>query len=223
MNKRLFELYQYIAPAILTPLSFWLWWQVYSGEVTLVLIAWLIPILYAYIVPAIGTNVLKVWEFDTRIRLGRFRPHHGFVFGSATSMITWLCHFGMANNVVHIFVFSILIALVLGLLNIFYDIKAIESGHLIVYNQPWANNQGARAITLDYAPWFFVGFGVIYGASIGIAEWLYFNNLFSFSLFGWFLPISLILSISVPVLGYINRSYRVHGHSGCRPISRKSD
>ena len=45
------------------------------------------PIAHAYIVPGIGTNVLRVWEFDTRLRLGRFRPHHGFVFGSATAML----------------------------------------------------------------------------------------------------------------------------------------
>ena len=221
MNKRLFEWYQYIAPAILTPLSFWLWFQVYAGEIKLVLNAWLIPIMYAYIVPAIGTNVLKVWEFDTRFRLGRFRPHHGFVFGSASSMIAWICHFGMANNLIDIIIFSVLIAIVLGFINVIYDIKAIESGLLIVYNQPWADNQGARAITLDYAPWFFAGFGVVYGASIGGAEWLYSNKLYSFSVFTWVLPLSLILSIAVPVLGYIHRSFRVHGHSGCKPISRK--
>ena len=87
MNKRVFEIYQYVAPAILTPFSFWLWWQTYNENLWLTLIAWLIPILYAYVVPGIGTNVLKVWEFDTRYRLGRFRPHHGFVFGSATATI----------------------------------------------------------------------------------------------------------------------------------------
>jgi len=43
-----------------------------------------IPVLYAYIVPAVGTNVFRIWEFNTRLRLGRFRPHHGFVFGSAS-------------------------------------------------------------------------------------------------------------------------------------------
>ena len=51
------RLYPYIAPLVLAPLTFWLW----HGDLT----AWLVPILWAYIVPAIGTNVLKVWEFDT--------------------------------------------------------------------------------------------------------------------------------------------------------------
>ena len=50
------EWYQYVAPAVLTPLSFWLWWRYYGGDILLVLTAWLLPILYAYIVPGIGTN-----------------------------------------------------------------------------------------------------------------------------------------------------------------------
>ena len=74
MKKRLFEWYQYVAPAVLTPLAFLLWWNTYGGDIWLTLIAWLIPVIYAYIVPGIGTNMLKVWEFDTRFRLGRFRP-----------------------------------------------------------------------------------------------------------------------------------------------------
>ena len=97
MSKRALEWYQYLAPAVLTPLSFWLWWQHYVGDLWLVLTAWLLPILYAYIVPGVGTNVLKVWEFDTAFRLGRFRPHHGFVFGSATAVIAWLACFFLTS------------------------------------------------------------------------------------------------------------------------------
>jgi hypothetical protein len=86
MIRRTLQLYQYLAPAVLTPLSFLLWWWS-EQSVWVALMAWLLPIFYAYLVPAVGTNVLKVWEFDTRLRLGRFRPHHGFVFGSATALL----------------------------------------------------------------------------------------------------------------------------------------
>ena len=85
--RRTFEAYQYLGPALLTPLAAWGWWLHYDGHVALTVIALLVPIAYAYIVPGIGTNILRVWEFDTRFRLGRFRPHHGFVFGSATAML----------------------------------------------------------------------------------------------------------------------------------------
>ncbi len=55
------RVYQYLAPAIMAPLSWFLCWQTYQ-RIDLVMMAWLIPIVWAYVVPAVGTNVLKVWN-----------------------------------------------------------------------------------------------------------------------------------------------------------------
>lgn len=221
MNKRAFEIYQYVAPAILTPFSFWLWWQTYNENLRLTLIAWLIPILYAYVVPGIGTNVLKVWEFDTRFRLGRFRPHHGFVFGSATATIAWLCHGNLAGSALDVFKTSFVFASVIGFWNVLYDVKAIESGILRVYNQPWADGKGAEAIALDYAPWFFAGFGAVYGAGVGFTEWLVTQGFLNWTLFAWLFSAVFVFAIALPVLGYRRRSFKAHGHSGCQPVERK--
>ena len=180
------RLYPYIAPLVLAPLTFWLW----RGDLT----AWLVPILWAYIVPAVGTNLLKVWEFDTRLRLGRFRPHHGFVFGSATSMLAWLVHL-WAN---HVWAY----ALVIGVVNIAYDIVALRAGILRVYNQPWAEGRGATAIAMDYAPWFFGGFGALYGCGI------------VFALPWWS---TLVLALTLPTAAYMIQSLVRHGHWGIRP------
>jgi len=218
MNRRVFEVYQYAAPAVLAPLSFWLWWSLYNENIYLTLTAWLLPVLYAYIVPAVGTNVLKVWEFDTRFRIGRFRPQHGFVFGSATSILAWLCHFEQAQTGFELFKYAFILASVLGFWNIIYDIKAIRSGILKVYNQPWANKKDAESITMDYAPWFFAGFGAVYGASIAGAEMLVQSGQFSTGGYvGYFLA-CLVLCMFIPVVGYRWHSFRMHGHSGCRPI-----
>lgn len=222
MSKRLLEWYQYVAPAVLAPLSFWLWWQRYDGDVWLVLTAWLLPILYAYIVPGVGTNVLKVWEFDTGLRLGRFRPHHGFVFGSATATIAWLVHGAAADGWQDIVRLSIVFASVLGFWNLLYDVRAIEAKHLRVYNQPWADGKDAEAIAMDYAPWFFAGFGAIYGAAIGVAELLGDSGRYAAIDFAWFFPLALALSIALPVWGYRRRSFKRHQHSGCRPVERKT-
>jgi len=221
MSKRIFEYYQYIAPVILAPLSFWLWWVTYDGNMKLVLIAWLLPILYAYIVPAVGTNILKVWEFDTKFRLGRFRPHHGFVFGSATAMIAWLCHFDQASSGFDIVKYSFVVASVLGFWNVIYDIKAVQSGILKVYNQPWANRQGPEAITMDYAPWFFAGFGAVYGAGLAGAELMSSMGVLGYTQLTLYYFVILMLAINVPVIGYRLRSFRVHGHSGCKPVIRQ--
>jgi len=222
MNKRALELYQYLAPAVLTPLSFWLWWRHYDADLWLTLIAWLIPIVYAYIVPGVGTNILKVWEFDTRIRLGRFRPHHGFVFGSATATLAWLVHAGPAKDIFGVLQLSFVIASVLGFWNLIYDVKALEAKHLCVYNQPWSENKGPEAVAMDYAPWFFAGFGAIYGAGIGVAELIAGSGDLSAKDFAWLFTSVLIVSIAFPVWGYRRRSFRRYGHSGCHPIVKKA-
>lgn len=222
MNKKVFEWYQYLAPAILAPLSFWLWWQTYDENLWLTLTAWLIPIAYAYVVPAVGTNVLKVWEFNTRFRLGRFRPHHGFVFGSATATIAWLCHWGLANSALDIFKTSFVFASVLGFCNILYEVRALKSGILRVYNQPWADGKSPETIALDYAPWFFAGFGMVYGAGVGIAEWLATRGGMDGNTFAWLFPSVLIFAIGLPVWGYRRHSFKIHGHSGCQPVKRRA-
>jgi len=187
------SIYQYVAPAILAPLSLWLWFREVR-DLRLALAAWALPIVWAYVVPAIGTNVLKVWEFDTRLRLGRFRPHHGFVFGSATATIAWALHGAP----------WIVLAFALAIVNFAYDVIALRSGILHVYNQPWANRESAISIALDYAPWFFGGFGAIYGIGLGAMER---------SGASWFF-VMLIAALVLPTAAYALASKIRHGHWG---------
>jgi hypothetical protein len=218
--KRALSIYQYVAPAILAPASFLLWRREYAGNLELVAGAWLVPILYAYIVPGIGTNVLKVWEFDTRVRLGRFRPHHGFVFGSATAMLAWLVHGGPTHDLAGVARSALVMGSVLGFWNLLYDVTALQSGILRVYNQPWAEGKPAAAIALDYAPWFFGGFGAVYGAGIGALEWLEASGTLSRSVFALAFTLMLALSLVLPTAGYVLQSKRRHGHWGTRPVKR---
>jgi hypothetical protein len=220
--SRLLRVYQYLAPAILAPLSFYLWWREY-GNLPQVFVAWLIPILWAYIVPGIGTNICKVWEFDVRWKLGRFRPHHGFVFGSATATIAWLIHGEPATSVGDIGRFALVMCSVLGFWNLLYEIKALRAGLLKVYNQPWAMGLGPEAIALDYSPWFFGGYGFAYGGVIGMVEYYAAQHgALGVVAAVAFLGAGLALTIGLPVIGFMNHSQRTHGHSGTRPIARNS-
>ena len=220
MSRKFFDWYQYLGPLILTPFSFFLWWKSSDGSMELILIAWLIPIVYAYIVPGIGTNILKVWEFDTKHKIGKFRLQHGFVFGSATSTIAWFSYSSPVTSIFDVIQISFIFASVLGLWNIIYDIKAIKSKILIVYNQPWADGKSEEAIVMDYAPWFFAGFGMVYGLGVGTAELLLSKNILNGALFNGLAFLTLVLAIAVPVLGFRRQSFKVHGHSGCKPIKK---
>ena len=219
--RTVLSVYQYVAPAVLAPASFILWHREYEGDLRLVALAWLVPVIWAYIVPGIGTNVLKVWEFDVRLRLGHFRPHHGFVFGSATAMLSWLVHTGPAHDLLGVARHALVLCSVLGFWNLLYDIKALQAGILRVYNQPWAEGKPEASVAMDYAPWFFGGFGAIYGAGLGATEWLAANHSLSAPLFALAFVLTLTLSLLLPTTGYILRSRRLHGHWGTRPVAKK--
>ena len=220
MNKSI-RLYQYAAPAILAPLALYLWWQEYRNWPQ-TLLAWLLPVAWAYLVPGVGTNVCKVWEFDVRWKWGRFRPHHGFVFGSATAMIAWAVHGSAATTLAAVARYAIILCSVLGFWNLLYEVKALKSGILKVYNQPWADGRGEEAIALDYSPWIFGGVGAAYGLSIGAFE--YVVNRWGMPdaplcIAAWLAAFSLCLA--VPLLGFMQYSRRAHGHAGTRPVERK--
>jgi hypothetical protein len=215
------RLYQYLFPVILTPLSFYLWWKEYQNWPQF-FVAWLIPILWSYIVPAVGTNIFKVWEFDVKWKWGHFRPHHGFVFGSTTAMIAWLVHVQPSNTIVGIFQYALILSSVLGFWNYIYEVIALRTGIIKVYNQPWAEEKCVEAIAFDYAPWFFGGFGFAHGLTIGTLELIVVRvglpSLFEGVIFASF---SLLFCIAIPVLGYIRRSLKTHGHLGTRPIMKE--
>lgn len=218
--RRLLEAYQYVMPAVLTPLGAWLWWRHYDGHVALAALALLVPVAHAYIVPGIGTNVLRMWEFDTRLKLGRFRPHHGFVFGSATAALM-LPALGAPNAqpaFADVAASALIAALILGVANWLYDVAAIRAGILKVYNQPWAEGRGAPAIVNDYAPWFFGGFGLIQGAGLKLAEGLLLPDSDPVRAIAVGLAL-LAATVTLPTLGYVLQSYLRHGHHGCRPVA----
>jgi hypothetical protein len=218
--RRALSIYPYAAPIVLAPASFLLWRREYGGHLKLIAAAWLVPILWAYIVPGIGTNVLKVWELDTRLRLGRFRPHHGFVFGSATSMIAWLVHASPARDSWDVARNALVLCSVIGFWNVLYEVKALQAGVLKVYNQPWADGLGEAAIVMDYAPWFFGGFGAVYGAGIGSMELIEGRGALSAPVFAVVFSLVLLLALILPVAGYVVQSIGRHGHWGTRPVKK---
>lgn len=219
--KPALRIYQYLGPIVLTPLSLMLWWHEYSNPKQAIAV-WIIPVLWAYIVPGIGTNICKVWEFDVAWRLGRFRPHHGFVFGSATAMLACLVHGDAAYSLSDAARYSFVLCAVLGFWNILYEIKALRIGLLKVYNQPWANGEGAEAIALDYSPWFFGGFGAAYGMFIAAFE-LYAGargELGTFEVMALSAG-GLLWCIALPILGFMHHSMKTYGHPGTRPIAKE--
>lgn len=219
--RRIFNGYQYLAPAVLVPLGYWLWWRHYGENHQMAAFAVAVPILYAYVVPAIGTNVLGMWEFNTRFRLGRFRAHHGFVFGGATAILA-LPAVGSPTpepTLADVAAAGFLVASVLAFWNWLYDILAIQAGILTVYNQPHADGAGAEAVATDYAPIFFGAFGLVFGCGLKLAEGVLLPAA------AWDVWAVVFIAVGIPCmaappLAYMAQSWLRHGHFGCRPMRR---
>lgn len=217
---KFFNIYQYLAPAMLLPLSYYLWWRRMDDSHQLAFFMVSMPILFAYIVPALGTNWLKLWEFNTRWRLGRFRPHHGFVFGSAISLLALICvaepspAFSLSGLVRAGFITGSTLAF----WNWLYDIYAIKTGFLIVYNRPYAQGAGAAAIATDYAPLFFGAFGVGYGLATYLGQY-YLLELDRWNMFWGLFVLSNLTIIALPILTFMVYSYLRYGDAGLKPCT----
>jgi len=215
---KFFTIYQYAAPIILLPLSYMLWLHRLDGHHRLVWFALSMPILSAYVIPGIGTNRLKLWEFNTRFKLGRFRPHHGFVFGSVISLLALVCVAPPAAgfSLPALLRAAFITGSVLAFWNWLYDIRAIKVGFIVMYNRQHAENRGPEAIATDYAPVFFFTFGAIYGAALYAGQYILLT-LHRWDLFGWLLIVCNLIILIVPVSAFVVQSYLKNGYSGLTP------
>jgi len=210
-----FRIYEYVVPIVLFPLAYLLWLSRYEGDHGLTLFMISIPIIFAYIVPGLGTNWLRLWELNASLKLGRFRPHHGFLFGTATSLFALICLdyppriFSMQEIIRSAFV----LGSVLAFWNWLYDLVAIRSGYLVVYSRKYYERQGPEAIASDYCPVFFGTFGVCYGAVIRVGEF-YVQQGASFQQLGLLYIASSLAILSFPVLAYVVHSVLKSGETG---------
>jgi hypothetical protein len=216
---RLLNLYQYLAPLVLFPVSYWLWWRRCEQSHACAVLLLSMPVLFAYVIPGLGTNWLGLWEFNTRWRLGKFRPHHGFVFGTATSLFALLCvePHQAGLGIWEVVRSGFLLGSVLAFWNWLYDIYAIKAGFIVVYNRPYNQKLGPEAIATDYAPPLFGAFGVCYGVAVRIAEhWLLERG--DWHLYGWLAVIGNLAVLILPVLAFVGWSYLRHGVAGLQPL-----
>lgn len=221
---RLLTLYQYLAPLLLFPTAYYLWLEAADGNHRLALFVLAIPVVWAYVIPGIGTNRLGLWEFHTRLRLGKFRPHHGFVFGTATGLFALVTLGGSAPelNVGSLLQAGFLLGSVLALWNWIYDILAIRAGLITVYNRAYAAGKPPEVIAAEYAPVLFGTFGLCYGVAVRLGQgWL--SPSASWLESAWLLLVCTLATIALPVLAYMVMAYVRYGDWGLRAYSQTKE
>jgi len=179
-----------------------------------------LPIVFAYVIPGIGTNWLRLWEFNTRFRLGRFRPHHGLVFGAATSLFALVAlPFPGENSLAEGLRSGFVLGSVLAFWNWLYDTYAIKAGFIRVYTRPHYKQADAESVATDYAPALFGTFGLCYGFAIRSLEYVLMDQ----DCEQWTWPLLLAchaICLAAPVLAYVSVSLLRTGESGLRSYER---
>lgn len=218
-----FQIYQYAMPIGLFPVTYWLWLQRCHGDHHLVWAALAMPVLFAYLIPGIGTNYLHLWEFNTSMRLGKFRPHHGFVFGTATSLFALMLPSppADASAILEAARAGLILGSLLGFWNWLYDIHAIRVDFIRVYTPIARTSAGPEAVATDYAPVLFGVFGFIYGIALTMNHYI----LVVYDLrniYWWLLGCENLLTLTLPVLAYALLCLLRHGKNGLNIFRRKS-
>ena len=82
-----YKIYEVVGPIILFPLAILLWWPASNNNFPVTFYAVGMPVAVAFLIPYIGIRLLHIWEIRSPHSNLGFRPHHGFMFGSATSAL----------------------------------------------------------------------------------------------------------------------------------------
>lgn len=203
MAKTFLFVYNKILPFVVFPAMAWLW----ATQTNLAFAAFVmgLPLLYGYIVPGIGTNVIKLWRFFDQKpwMLGNYFIHHGFIYSAALSAALYITFIPTAINDGWGWVVNMIrLAGLAGFVGWFHDTVALREGMLAMYNTPWKQGASPEAVAFHYGPLGFTSTGASFAACVLVAHHFLVVQNDPASL-GWLVPLSLglmALVVSVPYL-----------------------
>ena len=199
-----------IYPFVALPVLIWFW--IRSGGLGFMCFVLGLPLLFGYIVPGIGTNVIKMWRFKDRWTVGNFFIHHGFIYAATMGSVMliafvppashdwwgWLAN--MARG-----------AGLLGFTGWVHDLIGVREGMMEVYNEEWKRGEPAEVIVAQYAPLCFSLLGACYAGFISLGYQTVVLDQNPASLW-WLFPLGLLSMSAVttlPFLGWI-RNLSLH-------------
>jgi hypothetical protein len=171
--KRFYQIYQFVVPALLFPLAYWLWLDRLGGNHAVASLVMFVPVIAYYIFVIVGIARLQLWEMNTWPTIRGLRPHHGFVIGTATGLFAYLSlrlipveQAGLGS----VFTAAFIVGSVFGFWNWWYETYAIKSGFISIYTKRVAEGASAEEAVTDYAPVLFGSMGAVHGAMAKSAE-----------------------------------------------------
>lgn len=193
-----------IFPFAALPILTWLWLR--AGGPAFAALVLGLPLLFGYIAPGIGTNLLKMWRFNDSWTVGNYFIHHGFIYAATLGLAIYVAFFPPAPNDWGTLIGNMARgAGILGFVGWTHDTIAIREGLMEVYNAAWKRGAAPEVIAAQYAPVCFSLLGACYAGTVtlGYQTLVLDQNVNSL---WWLFPLGLTLmsaSISLPFIPWI--------------------
>jgi len=89
MKRAWLYLIDFVLPLPMTAVMFSLWrWR--TGNAMFAAYVLALGVLFGYIFPGIGTNVLHLWKFHGPLRMGNYFLHHGFMYAPYLALVFYV-------------------------------------------------------------------------------------------------------------------------------------
>ena len=168
-EKQILFIYNYVYPFVGFPLLIWLWYREVGLEVTLLVMG--LPLVFGYLVPGIGTNLLKKWRFKGRWIVGDYFIHHGFIYASTMGLALYLGFFPTtAQGSAFLWGNMARTAALVGFGGWWHDLLAVRHGMIEIYNGPWQRGAVPEVIVAHYAPICFSLLGAAYAGIVTLGQ-----------------------------------------------------
>jgi len=159
----------YAFPAVGFPLLSWTFAASYGWRFALVVMG--APLAFGYLLPGIGTNVLRTWAFRGPLRVGNFYAHHGFIYASKLALVLWLVMRHPESMGALDVAAAVLVAGAAGSWGgWWHDIHAIRAGRIEIRNAAAFEGRSPEEIVSRYAP---VAFFVLSATYVLLGFWAY--------------------------------------------------
>ena len=157
--------YNYVYPFLGFPLLLWLWHRKTGTAFTAFVMG--VPLVFGYLIPGIGTNILKKWRFHGRMLLGNYFAHHGIIYSSTMGLALFISFPSgqPSDGILESAWIVVRTAALVGFVGWWHDILGVKAGMVEVFNGPWRRGAGPEEIVTSYAPICFPALGAAYAGT----------------------------------------------------------
>ncbi|MCP5049899.1 MAG: hypothetical protein GY940_22215, partial [bacterium] len=134
--KRFMFFFDYILPFPLFFIMLYLWYIRVDHNFMYAAYVLGLPLVWGYIIPGIGTNVLKLWRFEGKWKIGGYYWHHGFMYAGPVAFIIYATFGEGPISTSQVVTIILCTASAQGLFSSQHDILAVKAGSLIIDNPP---------------------------------------------------------------------------------------